>query len=193
MLMAVAFALFGCQNQAAKNDATAIETNENQVPDSNAIVNRVQEIYQAVFKEYNLEDSLRNQDMLEGQGAHAHRYEFSKNYCSSEWDRLLHKIDEIDSLYHGGELGFWEADFWIMGQDWHELSISDLEVLSATPDQTSVRFQLHNLGGSKPVVLQLIKEDGMWKIDDFMDVDSDMDWKKAMQEYVNQETAKTKK
>lgn len=193
MLMAVAFALFGCQNQAAKNDTTAIETNENQVPDSNAIVNRVQEIYQAVFKEYNLEDSLRNQDILEGQGAHAHRYEFSKNYCSSEWDRLLHQIDEIDSLYHGGELGFWEADFWIMGQDWHELSISDLEVLSATPDQTSVRFQLHNLGGSKPVVLQLIKEDGMWKIDDFLDVDSDMDWKKAMQEYVNQETAKTKK
>ena len=190
MFMLVAFAMCGCHNQASKSEKTAIETVENQVPDSNAIVNRVQEIYQAVFKEYNLEDSLRNLDKLEGDGAHAYRYEFSKNYCSSEWDSLLHQIDEIDSLNHQGELGFWEADFWIMGQDWHDLSISDLKVLSATPDKASVQFLLHNLGTTKPVALQLVMEDGLWKIDDFQDVEADMNWKKEMQDYVSQETKK---
>ena len=161
MFMLVAFAMCGCHNQASKSEKTAIETVENQVPDSNAIVNRVQEIYQAVFKEYNLEDSLRNLDKLEGDGAHAYRYEFSKNYCSSEWDSLLHQIDEIDSLNHQGE-----------------------------PDKASVQFLLHNLGTTKPVALQLVMEDGLWKIDDFQDVEADMNWKKAMQDYVSQETKK---
>ena len=186
-------ALCGCRDQSQGSEKATAETVENQASDAEVVRQRVQEIYSEVFKEYNLEDSLRNLDQLEGLGAYARRGEFCRNYCSQEWNRLVSQIDEIDSLYHVGELGFWEADYWIMGQDWHQLSISDVEVLSVTPSQATVKFNLHNLDNVKPIVLLLVKENDTWKIDDFQDVDNDLDWKRSMQDYVEAETAKTKK
>ena len=89
--------------------------------------------------------------------------------------------------------GFFDADYWIMGQDWHNLSISDVEVLATTPNEAAVQFQLHNLDTVKPVALKLVNEDGVWKIDNFTDVNNDLDWKQSMQQYVNEETTKAKK
>ena len=191
-LLVVAFAMCGCHGQAVNNDKVTADAVVNQEADADAVAKRVQEIYQAVFKEYNLEDSLRNLDQLEGLGAYEHRGEFNRNYCSHEWNRLSRLINEIDSLYHSDELGFWDADYWIMGQDWHNLSISDVEVLSVTPTEASVQFQLHNFDSSKPIGLHMVFEDGVWKIDNFLDVKNDMDWKKSMQEYVDEETARNK-
>ena len=107
----------------------------------------------------------------------------------------MRQINHIDSLYHDGELGFWEADYWIMGQDWHDLSISDVEVLAVTPSEAAVQFKLHNLGSVKTVALLLVKEDGTWKIDNFQDADEEpaLDWKRAMQEYVAEESAQNHK
>ena len=191
-LLVVAFAMCGCHGQAVNNDKVTADAVVNQEADADAVTKRVQEIYQAVFKEYNLEDSLRNLDQLEGLGAYEHRGEFNRNYCSHEWNRLSRLINEIDSLYHSDELGFWDADYWIMGQDWHNLSISDVEVLSVTPTEASVQFQLHNFDSSKPIGLHMVFEDGVWKIDNFLDVKNDMDWKKSMKEYVDEETARNK-
>lgn len=186
-ILCLVIALAGCQKPATQAE-------DNQATDAEALTTRVQEIYDAVFSEYNREDSLRNLDQLgEDPGAYAHRSDFSKNYCSREWNQLSHQINEIDSLYHSGEMGFWEADYWIMGQDWHNLSISDLEVLSVTPNEAAVQIQLHNLDTVKPVALLLVKEDGVWKIDNFMDVKNDFEWKKAMQQYVAEENSKIKK
>ena len=186
-------ALCGCHGQNENKSAANAESAVNQEADTVVIKQRVKEIYDEVFKEYNLEDSLRNLDQLEGLGAYARRGEFCRNYCSWEWNDLVGKIAEIDSLYHGGELGFWEADYWIMGQDWHQLSISDVNVLSATPTQAAVEFKLHNLDNVKPVALMLVNEDGTWKIDNFQDVENDVDWKSSMLEYVEAETANNKK
>ena len=191
-LVVTAFALCGCQGQAVNAEKVEAKAVVNQEVDAQAVVNRVQEIYNVVFKEYNLEDSLRNLDQLEGLGAYEHRDEFNRNYCSQEWNRLMRQINEIDSLYHSDELGFWDADYWIMAQDWYNLSISDVEVLSVTPTEASVQFQLHNFDSSKPIGLHMVFEDGVWKIDNFLDVENDLDWKKSMQEYVTEETARNK-
>lgn len=192
LLVVTAFVLCGCQGRVVSTDKVDAETAVNQKPDAEAVADRVQEIYSVVFKEYNLEDSLRNLDQLEGMGAYGHRGEFMQNFCSQEWNRLSRQIHEIDSLHHSGELGFWSADYWIMGQDWHNLSISDVEVLAVTPAEAAVLLQLHNFDSSKPVALRLVLEDGEWKIDDFQDVENGLDWKQSMQEYVNQETARNK-
>jgi hypothetical protein len=61
-----------------------------------------------------------------------------------------------------------------------------VEVLAVTPGEASVQFQLHNCGTTKPVALMLVNEDGVWKIDNFLYVDNNMDWKRAMKEYVSQ-------
>ncbi len=186
-------ALCACHSQSENAGTPNIKDSANQIADAEAVQQRVQEIYSDVFKEYNLEDSLRNLDMLDGPGASARRGDFNRNYCSREWNDLSRQIREIDSLYHADELGFWEADYWIMGQDWHQLSISDIEVLNVSPTEADVKFMLHNLGEAKPVALILVKEDGIWKIDNFNDLNIDMDWKRAMKEYVGQESAKNKK
>lgn len=191
--MVMVCALCACHSQSENAGTPNVKDSANQIADAEAVQHRVQEIYSDVFKEYNLEDSLRNLDMLDGPGASARRGDFNRNYCSREWNDLSRQIREIDSLYHADELGFWEADYWIMGQDWHQLSISDIEVLNVSPTQADVKFMLHNLGEAKPVALILVKEDGIWKIDNFNDLNIDMDWKRAMKEYVGQESAKNKK
>ena len=184
LLLPVVIALFACSNQ------TAFSNTQESALDTAALVQQVNDIYSAVFKVYNREDSLRNLDLPNDDRAYDHRNEFLANYCSAEWNALVKSINENDSINHQGELGFWEADYWIMGQDWHELSISDMEVLSLTSTEAAVQFQLQNLGNSKPVALRLLQEDGVWKIDDFLDVGNDFDWKKAMQDYMKQETGK---
>lgn len=191
--MVMVCALCACHSQSENAGTPNVKDSANQIADAEAVQQRVQEIYSDVFKEYNLEDSLRNLDKLDGPGASARRGEFIQNYCSQEWNDLSRQIREIDSLYHAGEMGFWEADYWIMGQDWHQLSISDVEVQNVTPTEAHVKFMLHNLGEAKPVALILVKEDGIWKIDNFNDLNIDMDWKRAMKEYVGQESAKNKK
>ena len=191
--MVMVCALCACHSQSENAGTPYVKDSANQIADAEAVQQRVQEIYSDVFKEYNLEDSLRNLDMLDGPGASARRGDFNRNYCSREWNDLSRQIREIDSLYHADELGFWEADYWIMGQDWHQLSISDIEVLNVSPTEADVKFMLHNLGEAKPVALILVKEDGIWKIDNFKDLNVDMDWKRAMKEYVGQESAKNKK
>ena len=191
--MVMVCALCACHSQSENAGTPNVKDSANQIADAEAVQQRVQEIYSDVFKEYNLEDSLRNLDMLDGPGASARRGDFNRNYCSREWNDLSRQIREIDSMYHADELGFWEADYWIMGQDWHQLSISDIEVLNVSPTEADVKFMLHNLGEAKPVALILVKEDGIWKIDNFKDLNIDMDWKRAMKEYVGQESAKNKK
>lgn len=191
--MVMVCALCACHSQSENAGTPNLKDSANQIADAEAVQQRVQEIYSDVFKEYNLEDSLRNLDMLDGPGASARRGDFNRNYCSREWNDLSRQIREIDSLYHADELGFWEADYWIMGQDCHQLSISDIEVLNVSPTEADVKFMLHNLGEAKPVALILVKEDGIWKIDNFKDLNIDMDWKRAMKEYVGQESAKNKK
>ena len=191
--LVMVFVLCGCHTQAENKSAADAEGSVNQASDTAVVQQRVQEIYGDVFKEYNLEDSLRNLDKLDGPGASSRRGEFIQNYCSQEWNQLSRQINEIDSLYHAGEMGFWEADYWIMGQDWHQLSISDVEVLDVNQAEAHVKFMLHNLGSAKPVALTMVKEDGIWKIDDFQDLENHFEWKPAMKEYVAQETAKNKK
>ena len=191
-LLVAALALCGCQGQGAKTDKVEGQTAVNQESDADAVAKRVQEIYNVVFKEYNLEDSLRNLDQLESSGVYERKDEFNQSFCSREWNSLLRQINEIDSLYHGDELGFWDADYWIMGQDWHELSISDVEVLTVTPTEASVQLQLHNFDTSTPVALRMVFEDGVWKIDDFLRVEHDIDLKQSMQEYVNEENTRNK-
>ena len=181
-----------CQVKSGSGAEVETAKTEELQPSKEDVLNRVQEIYDAVFKEYNREDSLRNLDQMVDDAAYEHLEDFNRAYCSREWNQLCEQINEIDSMYHAGELGFWEADYWIMGQDWHNLSISDAKVLSMKDTEATVEFMLHNFDNAKPVTVQLVNEDGVWKIDNFKDADVELDLKSSMLEYVKAETAKKK-
>ncbi len=152
--------------------------------DTAAVIERVEDIYTTVFNVYNEEDSLRNLDILMENGVYERRADFEANYCSGEWNTLLKKVDEIDSLYHQNEMGFWDFDYWIMGQDWHNLSISDVKVTTLTDTEATVELGLHNFDKVVPLCLLMKRENGTWRIDDFVDKESGTGFKQDMQDYI---------
>lgn len=161
--------------------------------DTSAVVERVEEIYTTVFNVYNEEDSLRNLDIHMENGVYERRADFEANFCSNEWNTLLKKVNEIDSLYHQNEMGFWDFDYWIMGQDWHKLSISDVKFVERIGPWAEVDLKLHNFDKVTPLCLMMKLEDGTWRIDDFVDLETGAGLKEDMKKYIANETAEAKK
>jgi stress response protein SCP2 len=96
-------------------------------------------------------------------------------------------VDSLNQL--NGSIDILDVDHWIMGQDWGELSVSDIKVFLLKGDSAAVEFQLHNLGNMINVVLDMVHEDGEWKIDNFTDITNGMDWKATMKRYLEDEQA----
>ncbi len=184
LLLAVAVVVLGaCSSRGAVVKSSGESDHDGL--DTASVVERVQEIYGAVFKVYNEADSLRNRDIDSMNDVYERRADFEANYCSSEWNRLMKKVNEIDSLYHQNEMGFWDFDYWIMGQDWHNLSVSDVKVKTLTDTEATVELSLHNFDNVKQLCLLMKREDGTWRIDDFVDMEFGTGFKKDMQDYIN--------
>lgn len=131
------------------------------------VVSRVTDIYRQVSEMY----SHDSPDM---------RY-LDSMYCSKEWNRLVETINKIDENI--GEIGFFDSDYWVMGQDYGDISADSIVVEKMEGDSASVSIHLHNFGNIIPVRLKMVKE-GDWMIDDFIDVKNDYDWKASMQDYI---------
>lgn len=140
--------------------------------DTVAVVQRVEEIYQSVFDVYQKATNLS----FPNEG-------LDSLYCSSDWLNTLSAV-----IYHDLQLpdsmGYWEADYWIMGQDWQDLSVSDVHVVSMTSSTATVELKLHNCGNDKVVRLEMTREYEGWKIDNFIDVSANCDWKADMKQYL---------
>ena len=89
------------------------------------------------------------------------------------------------------EIGFFDADYWVMGQDFDEENLHATDfvleklLLDDTPWRAVVTLKLQNYG-TKPVRVDLVMEDGVWKVDDLTDLSYDLDWKKSMKEYLEE-------
>ena len=140
------------------------------------VVNRVADIYRQVADAYTHDNpDTRRLNSL---------------YCSKEWNRLTLIIDSIDSNL--GEIGFFDADYWVMGQDYEDISADSIRVEKMVADSASVMIRLHNLGNLIPVRLKMVNEQGNWMIDDFIDVKYNYDWKASMMEYIANDKAMIK-
>lgn len=119
-------------------------------------------------------------------------------YCSKDWNATVRAVYEKDMATDG--MGFFEADYWVMGQDVDdyradgfkvERIFSSLDPEVGEPkevnpiDRAGVVFNLHNCGTTKEVRIELVKENGKWMIDDMTDVEVNLDWKQSMKEYPN--------
>lgn len=173
IVMTVAVAMLGaCSPRDAVEGATDVGL------DTVSVVQRVNDIYTQVFDYYgnvlttSTLSSLDNIDSL---------------YCSADWNAWVARLD--NDVEQNGVMGFFDADYWIMGQDWGDLSVSDMRVTQMTATTATVELNLHNLGNVTPVRLEMVLEDGTWKIDNFIDVKNDFDWKAGMEEYLAGENA----
>lgn len=135
----------------------------------------VQEVYEAVGQAYCSEDWQTQSNELD------------KEYCSKDWNATVKAVIEKDNQ-NPEEMGFFDADYWVMGQDFSKkIYATDLNLekllMDDTPWEAAVTLKLHNFS-EIPVRVNLIYEGGEWKVDDLTDLSNDLDWKKSMKEYL---------
>jgi len=135
----------------------------------------VQEVYEAVGQAYSSEDWQTQSNELD------------KKFCSKDWNATVKSVIEKDNQTPE-EMGFFDADYWVMGQDFSKkIYATDLNLekllMNDTTWEAAVTLKLHNFS-EIPVRVNLIYEGGEWKVDDLTDLSNDLDWKKSMKEYL---------
>ena len=106
-------------------------------------------------------------------------------YLSASYMKLYEQILEKDSLQE--DIGFFDGDHWIMGQDWDKdlaMRIDSVQVESRS--RATCYITITNCGSSERVTLPLVKEEGEWRIDDFILPALSSSEKKNMQAYLNE-------
>ena len=172
-MMTVAVAMLG----ACSPRAAVAETKDGKL-DTISVVQRVNDIYEGVFDYYGKVLTTSTLSTLEN---------IDSLYCSADWNRWIARVDSVNQ--QNGVIDILDIDYWIMGQDWQDLSVSDIKVFLLKGDSAAVELQLHNLGKKINVVLDMVHEEGEWKIDNFTDITNGMDWKASMKRYLEDEQA----
>ena len=130
MMMAVALLAISCgqskkDNTTTDNTPTAQKnlmttTAETVDPDNEAYIpSRVKSIYEDVFSEYN--EASENESIPQ--------HSPDEKYCSEDWNKTLLQVQEYDQQHNPDDIGFFEADYWVMGQDFTDLSVSDVNLV----------------------------------------------------------------
>lgn len=178
----VALLMAGC---GAKSSDTSSQTTESQEskPSTSAVtpksdgnvLHRVEQIYKDVAAEYAKYDE--DFESMDDDG-------LDDRFCSDEWKGLVAKVVDFDSTNNPDEIGFFDADYWVMGQDSQDLSASDFNLVEEKGDKAIVEFNLHNCGSITKVRLEMVRERGDWFIDNFIDLDNAINWKEEMKDYL---------
>ena len=141
--------------------------------DEMSVINRVSAIYDDVAARYNANPPATVASQLDSL------------YCSKDWNETVSAILEKDAKTEG--VGFFEADHWVMGQDFQNVSANSIVVESQEGDTISATLNLHNCGTTTHVRLSMVEENGEWRIDNFTDTDNQFDWKQSMRTYLGTE------
>lgn len=140
------------------------------------VLAQVTKVYKAVSEAYKSADWQKKSNELD------------KKFCSKDWNATVAAVLEKDQK-SGAEMGFFDADYWVMGQDFDEqnLHATDFYVekllMDDMPWEAAVTLKLHNFS-TIPVRVNFVFEDGEWKVDDLTDLSCDLDWKASMKEYL---------
>ena len=167
LVILVALLMAGC---GAKSSDTPSQTSESQESNPTAsavtpksdgnVLHRVEQIYKEVAAEY---------------------AKYDEDFESMDDDGL---DDRFCSTNNPDEIGFFDADYWVMGQDSQDLSASDFNLVEEKGDKAIVEFNLHNCGSITKVRLEMVRERGDWFIDNFIDLDNAINWKEEMKDYL---------
>lgn len=96
-----------------------------------------------------------------------HSYINDSLYMSAEYNRLN---DEAAKLTQDGELGWYDCDHWVQGQDYDHPAFRILSVKVLSKTKSIVIVEVTNMGERVNVMLPMIKENGRWMIDDFIGI-----------------------
>jgi hypothetical protein len=146
-------ALTGCGNrtksaQPASTDTTAMATTA------------LTSIYSDVFGWYTKAESdpsLTDNDP-----------NFEDRYMSANYKKVLRQVEEKDKkLTAEGFVGFFDYDHWVCGQDYQHPSMRIVSMKVTALARCHAEVDISNLGTKTRVGIDLVLENGDWKIDDF--------------------------
>jgi len=166
------------------NNAPPVEENiadQSQAEDSadpELIIERVKAIYAAVAEAYpEINDITPSNDQLDDA------------FCTAEWKTLVEMVNSRSAEDMGRD-SFYDSDYWIMGQDWGKITISDVKASIKDNTHANALLILHNLGSQTRVRLELFFERGEWLIGNFIDETHQFNWKKSMFQYLEKKGKK---
>ncbi len=157
----------------AADQAAPAKTREELTKDVEA---RVREIYDAVIATYTPDAT----------GQTISKARLDERFCSDDWLAALKAVGEKDKNLEG-EIGFFEADYWVMGQDFQNLKAENIKVESISPEEgkATVTLDWHNCGSVTKIKVDLVFENNEWKIDELTDqTHGDTGWKADMKDYL---------
>ena len=138
-----------------------------------AVLQRVRDIYGVVRSEFMRRGSSVENELLD------------KAYCSKSWNKLLMAVHYKENLT--GTL-FFELNHWSMTQDSELVSFEEFEVTDIYVDgpvrTATVAFTVYGMDTWTPAKINLVYEDGQWKIDNFHNLKYLLDVKERMWYYL---------
>ena len=158
--------VMACKNNNSSNSSDNSATdnaNEKIAHSADPLRTRVENIYRDVCDTYNKANQMPLGEGMEMIG----RRNFDREYCSAAWNKVRNQVTEKDSRLEG-EMGFFDFDYWIMGQDFQDVSATDVKVQQINGDKATVTLTLHNCGNATPLTLAMVYERDNWFIDDFL-------------------------
>ena len=129
-------------------DTTSIETE---------VRTRVTAIYDTIFSWYivHVEDT-------------AYKDFDTEEYLSDNYMSIMQQVLQHDSKLEG-EIGFFESDHWVQGQDWcKDLAMQIDSVERVDTQHAYCHIQIQNGGNKTPLTLSLVRQKTEWYIDDFI-------------------------
>ena len=100
---------------------------------------RITAIYDDVFGVYNENNTANGLAIISQRN-------FEQDYCSADFNAVLKQVEDYDKAHaEEDDLGYYESDYWIQGQDWQDLSMKIESISELTEKSAKVRIMIPTL------------------------------------------------
>lgn len=151
----------GKQKQACSSGTATVSSKPAETDEAAEARKTAERIYADVFGWYNKAEQAGGEPQEEPN--------FDAYYTSNSYKALLQKVvDKDKSLIARGEVGFFDYNHWICGQDYQGLAFAVVQCKKISDERCRMEADITNCGQKQRVTLMMVFEDGVWRIDDFV-------------------------
>ena len=159
-------------------DTLSSELEVSSMVERGAVMERVQTIYSLIKQECSYMGGSTDSDLLD------------KAFCTKSWNQLLMAVRRQEYLTN---TLFFEVNHWTMSHDTDVVSFDEFEVkhLAYNDDgekRAQVDFTVYEADDYIPARIELVYEDGEWKIDNFYHLKYMFNMRERMWQFLDDQT-----
>ena len=192
LVLVASFVLAGCQNRpdeppvhrlpyiipedTTEVNADSVASEVSLLLEAGVVLQRVTSIYDVVLSEFRSRGGAVENELLD------------YAYCSRAWNKLLMAVHYKEHLT--GTL-FFEVNHWSMTENPGVVTFDEFKItnINVTPGEkrATVAFTVYEQDTWEPAQIDLVFEDGEWKIDNFYQMKYRIDLRTAMWDYLEKD------